>query len=886
MQYTERQNNLEGNSNGQNNLGDCYRNGIGTTKDEEKAFQWYMKSAEGGNCSGQNNLGDCYRNGIGTTTDEEKAFQWFMKSAEGGNTNGQNNLGDCYRNGIGTTKDEEKAFQWYLKSAEGANSSGQNNLGDCYRNGIGTTKDEEKAFQWYLKSAEGANSSGQNNLGDCYRNGIGTTKDEEKAFQWFMKSAEGGNTNGQNNLGYCYRNGIGTTKDEEKAFQWYLKSAEGANSSGQNNLGDCYRNGIGTTKDEEKAFQWFMKSAEGGNTNGQNNLGDCYGNGIGTTKDEEKAFQWYFKSAEGGVKYVQSSVDYLYRNEIGISKIKKNKNNLMQDDDIEVAVNHFNNFCCICWKENSCSKICIYYFQNFGLCHDCGNLNRYKNICLNCKLIEISYLSKWSSGNYEIDKIIHMSQLDENAREWEIWRWMDYSKFKNIEYLAEGAFSRIWKAEWIDMPEELFGFYNSDQVALKKFKNSQQISSEFLKELTVNFHCRDRYVLPVLGITYDLKTKEFAIVLRYMKNGNLLEFLQQNKKLPWKERVWEWEIWRWMDYSKFKNIEYLAEGAFSRIWKAEWIDMPEELFGFYNSDQVALKKFKNSQQISSEFLKELTVNFHCRDRYVLPVLGITYDLKTKEFAIVLRYMKNGNLLEFLQQNKKLPWKERVWLLNSFIRGLKTIHNKGFIHRDLHPGNLMITESYNNAKFIRLGDLGFCRSVNEILSSGTYGILPYIAPEVMNNNKYTQASDIYSVGIIMWVISTGKIPFEGELYDPKLAISIFYGCRPKIHKGTPQCYVDLMEKCWHNNPTERPNAKMIFNTLEEWINDISYYEKSENALMFLNADQEMQNVDSELSYNETTLSKTHLISQPLMRHSLAIHESFSKFDINKYTGLDD
>ncbi|RHZ57512.1 hypothetical protein Glove_386g39 [Diversispora epigaea] len=82
----------------------------------------------------------------------------------------------------------------------------------------------------------------------------------------------------------------------------------------------------------------------------------------------------------------------------------------------------------------------------------------------------------------------------------------------------------------------------------------------------------------------------------------------------------------------------------------------------------------NLQQISSEFLNELIVNFHCRDRYVLPILSITQDLKTKKYTIVLRYMKNGNLKNFFQQNKTLPWKKWLWLLNSFIRELKTIQN--------------------------------------------------------------------------------------------------------------------------------------------------------------------------------------------------------------------
>ncbi|RHZ87195.1 hypothetical protein Glove_40g167 [Diversispora epigaea] len=687
-----------GNSCGQQKLGYFYRNGIGTTKDEEKAFKWSLKSAEGGNHLGQSNLGWCYREGFGTTKDEGKAFQWYLKSAEGGNHLGQVNLGWCYEKGIGTTKDEEKAFQWYLKSAKG-DHLGQNNLGRCYRKGIGTTKDEEKAFQWYLKSAEGGNHLGQVNLGWCYEKGIGTTKDEEKAFQWYLKSAKGDHL-GQNNLGRCYRKGIGTTKDEEKAFQWCLKSAEGGNHSGQNNLGHCYGKGIGTTKDEEKAFQWYLKSAEGGNHFGQDNLGWCYGEGIGTTKDEEKAFQWCLKSAEGGDKYGQSSIEYFYRNEI--SHVKKNKNKLETK------------------------------------CINCENLNQLNNTCSDCKLIEIP---KWTSGNYDVDKIIQMTQSDENSK--------------------------------------------------------------------------------------------------------------------------QWEIWRWIDYSKLKNVKYLAEGGFGSIWKAEWIDVPEEVFEFYKSNQVVLKKLKNSQEISSEFLKELTANFQCRDKYVLPILGITQDSMTKEYAIVLRYMKNGNLRDFLNQNKSLPWIERIWLLNSFIRGLKVIHSKGFVHRDLHPGNLMITEAHSNSKykFIRIGDLGLCRLANETISSETYGVLPFIAPEVFDKNLCTKASDIYSVGMIMWIISTGKKPFANRAYNAELVIDIFNGLRPKINKSTPQCYMKLMEKCWHKDSSERPSAEMIYDISERWIEDLRYDEETEDSLMFLNADQNIQdeNIDEDLS---TTHPEAYLTSNLL------------------------
>ncbi|RHZ66104.1 hypothetical protein Glove_309g154 [Diversispora epigaea] len=820
-----------GNHIGQNNLGNSYLKGIGTIKNKGKAFQWYLKSAEGGDNDGQCNVGYCYQNGIGTIKDEGKAFQWYLKSAEGGNNLGQLNLAICYDDGIGTIKDEGKAFQWYLKSAEGGNHIGQKNLGNCYLKGIGTIKDKVKAFQWYLKSAEGRNNLGQFNLAICYDNGIGTIKDEGKAFQWYLKSAEGGSSEGQLNLGYCYEKGIGTIKDEGKAFQWYLKSAEGGNHIGQKNLGNCYLKGIGIKKDEEKAFAWFLKSAEGGNHIGQNNLGYCYTNGIGIKKDEEKAFAWFLKSAEGGDKFGQSSIEYFYRNEI--SHVKKNKSKLEHQ------------------------------------CINCESLNQLNNTCSDCKLIE---MTKWTSGNSDVDNIIQMTQSDENANEWEIWRWIDYSKLKNIKYLAEGGFGSIWKAEWIDMPEEVLEFYKSNQVALKKLKNSQEISSEFLKELKANFQCRDKYVLPILDCKLIEMTKWTS------GNSDVDNIIQMTQS---DENANEWEIWRWIDYSKLKNIKYLAEGGFGSIWKAEWIDMPEEVLEFYKSNQVALKKLKNSQEISSEFLKELTTNFQCRDKYVLPILGITQDSMTKEYAIVLRHMKNGNLRNFLDQNKSLPWIERLWLLNSFIRGLKVIHSKGFIHRDIHPGNLMITEISDDSKykFTRLGDLGLCRLANETSSSGAYGVLPYIAPEVLNKYQYSQASDIYSVGIIMWVILTGKRPFANRAYNAELAVDIFNGLRPKNNKDTPQCYIELMELCWHKDPSKRPSAETIYVISENWINDFLFDRKSANFLMFLNSEQKIHDLseDEDLSSAETTHSEAYITSKLLPSDFKNFHIDNLNFD---------
>ncbi|CAG8755112.1 982_t:CDS:2, partial [Cetraspora pellucida] len=87
-----------------------------------------------------------------------------------------------------------------------------------------------------------------------------------------------------------------------------------------------------------------------------------------------------------------------------------------------------------------------------------------------------------------------------------------------------------------------------------------------------------------------------------------------------------------------------------------------------------------------------------------------------------------------------------------------IHKKGIIHRDFHPGNLLYYR-----RTIYVSDLGFTRPVTDTGKSRV-GIMPYMPPEVLNRNCYSQASDVYSFGMIMWILTLGMYPFHNEKHD--------------------------------------------------------------------------------------------------------------------------
>ncbi|CAI2186426.1 18416_t:CDS:2 [Funneliformis geosporum] len=107
------------------------------------------------------------------------------------------------------------------------------------------------------------------------------------------------------------------------------------------------------------------------------------------------------------------------------------------------------------------------------------------------------------------------------------------------------------------------------------------------------------------------------------------------------------------------------------------------------------------------------------------------------------------------------------------------------------------------------DLGLSNSATETNDNETYGIIPYMAPEVLKGQKYTMATDIYSFGMIMWEYMTGRRPFWVRAHDIELIIDTCDGLRPPIVDIVAiEGYIEIMKECWNPDPSKRPTAKII------------------------------------------------------------------------------
>src|SRR6185369_6393275 len=107
------------------------------------------------------------------------------------------------------------------------------------------------------------------------------------------------------------------------------------------------------------------------------------------------------------------------------------------------------------------------------------------------------------------------------------------------------------------------------------------------------------------------------------------------------------------------------------------------------------------------------------------------------------------------------------------------------------------------------DLGLCGPVDEKSSNKVYGIVSYVAPELLRGKKNTKESDIYSVGMLMWEIFAGHPPFDDRAHNHCLVFDICKGLRPPILPGMPDDYEQMMKRCWDVDPSKRPTSREFY-----------------------------------------------------------------------------
>ncbi|RHZ88619.1 hypothetical protein Glove_21g170 [Diversispora epigaea] len=300
-----------------------------------------------------------------------------------------------------------------------------------------------------------------------------------------------------------------------------------------------------------------------------------------------------------------------------------------------------------------------------------------------------------------------------------------------------------------------------------------------------------------------------------------------------------WKVMEWIPYHRFNDIKEIAKGGFGTIYRANWIngridkwDIENQQWKRCGQREVVLKKFDNFANLNEEFFNEMAIHLKTMNpfRYSIRIYGITKDPKTNKYMMVLQYMPDGNLRDYLKNHfDNINWEKKLFFLFDLTNSFKQFHELDILHRDFHPGNILS----NNFKYDYLytSDFGLSKIVGKSLENSNkrniFGVLPYISPEVLCGEEYTKAADVYSFGIIAYEIITGFAPYYDVPHDRDLARKICNGLRPKILFHTPKLITRIIMRCWDVRVIHRPTFEKLWEELDKycddyWKNDFKNY----------------------------------------------------------------
>ncbi|KAE8654350.1 ACT-like protein tyrosine kinase family protein isoform 2 [Hibiscus syriacus] len=214
---------------------------------------------------------------------------------------------------------------------------------------------------------------------------------------------------------------------------------------------------------------------------------------------------------------------------------------------------------------------------------------------------------------------------------------------------------------------------------------------------------------------------------------------------------------------KFENK--VASGSYGDLYK-----------GTYRSQEVAIKVLK-PERINTDLRESFPGDFHHEGVFKLPsLLKVAIDVS---------------------------------------KGMNYLHQT-IIHRDLKAPNLLMDEN----EVVKVADFGVARvkAQSGVMTAET-GTYRWMAPEVIEHKPYDHKADVFSFGIVLWELLTGKLPYEC-LTPLQAAVGVVQkGLRPIIPKNTNPKLAELLERCWQQDPTLRPDFSEIIETLQQIAKEV-------------------------------------------------------------------
>ena len=261
---------------------------------------------------------------------------------------------------------------------------------------------------------------------------------------------------------------------------------------------------------------------------------------------------------------------------------------------------------------------------------------------------------------------------------------------------------------------------------------------------------------------------------------------------------------------RYEIQEVLGVGGMAIVYRA---------YDNIDDRPVAVKILKEEYLANEEFRRRFKNESKAIAMLSHPNIVKVYDVSYGERLqyIVMEYVEGITLKEYIEQRRVIPWKEAVHFLTQILRALQHAHDRGVVHRDVKPQNVMLLHS-GNIKVTDFGIARFTRSETRTMTENAIGSVHYISPEQARGDLTDGKSDIYSVGVVLYEMLTGELPFQS---DSTVSVAIMQlqsePRRPReindqIPLGLEQITIRAMQKA----PSERyQSAAEMLLDLEEF-----------------------------------------------------------------------
>lgn len=242
---------------------------------------------------------------------------------------------------------------------------------------------------------------------------------------------------------------------------------------------------------------------------------------------------------------------------------------------------------------------------------------------------------------------------------------------------------------------------------------------------------------------------------------------------------------------RYEIREIIGVGGMAVVYKA-YDNIDDRL--------VSIKVLKDEFLANEEFRRRFKNESKAIAVLSHPNIVKVYDvsLGDKLQYIVMEYVEGITLKEYIEQQGVIPWREAVHFTTQILRALQHAHDKGIVHRDIKPQNIMLLEN-GTIKVTDFGIARFSRGETRTMTESAIGSVHYISPEQARGETTDDKADIYSVGVVLYEMITGKLPFES---DSAVSVAIMQlqneatpprEINPEIPVGLEQITMHAMEK---------------------------------------------------------------------------------------------